>query len=107
MTHCPTCDNTRRVFNPDLHGYQNCPVCNVIHQDQGAAPAQPAAIEFHCTSAQTSPSDDYIKVIASGIEHEEILRQIPIAEAVKHYSPGDLLREIGIEGIKDYLNDWV
>lgn len=69
-------------------------------------PYMTTTLTLHCTSVQVVEPDAAeppMKAILNNIELDELFAQVPVEEVVKYYGSYDLLKEIPIKEIKEYL----
>jgi hypothetical protein len=65
-----------------------------------------ASIMLYCTSVQvvvTKDTDPPMSAVLADIDYDDILNQVPIAEAVRYYGAHNLLTNMETKDIKDYL----
>jgi hypothetical protein len=63
-------------------------------------------IELFCRDIQvlsTGVTDPPMRAILTDIDYDDILGQVPIAEAVRYYGAHNLLTNMETKDIKDYL----
>lgn len=102
---CTTCNDTRTVMIG--HQTANCPDCSPVHHDTGPARPVPVTITLYCASVQATANadgDPPLRAIVNDVDYQDILNQVPVAEAVKYYGAGNLLANMQWEEIKEYLN---
>lgn len=103
---CNTCNDTKAVYNEQFNGFQNCPDCSPVHAAPLPPIPEPDIMILHCASVQISGNPDGeppIMALINAIDYDEVLRQVPIAEAVRYYGAHNLLVNMEAGEIKEYM----
>lgn len=103
---CNTCNDTKNVYNESWDTFHKCPDCNVVHAAPLPSIPAPDILILHCASVQvagSSEGDPPIMAQINDIDYDEVLRQVPIAVAVKYYGVHNLLVNMKPREIKEYL----
>lgn len=103
---CNTCNDTKKVYNESWDTFHNCPDCNVVHAAPLPSIPAPDILILHCSRvsiAGSTEGDPPIMAQIIDIDYDDVLRQVPISEAVRYYGVHNLLANMDITDIKEYL----
>lgn len=98
---CNTCNDTKEVYDEGSFSFVGCHDCCT-----GQVGPEIVNIILHCSRvsiAGSTEGDPPIMAQIIDIDYDDVLRQVPISEAVRYYGVHNLLANMETGDIKEYL----